>query len=511
MMQSSWSESRIRAMLAENDFSYQNVELPFGLKTGGKDRSPTARAIFPDDMTGKSVLDIGCMSGFFCFEAEKRGATRVVGVEIDRERLRSSALLGDCIGSRTEFLLLDVEKAALPGTFDYVLCLNVLHHLRNPLMVLEKLIAATREKLVLEIASFSGRDRRKSRLSVVSGAYLERLPVLYANRPARLGKGSQQTFFITRGAIENILLHHRSMFARVDVIDSEHKGRFIAIAHKRRIGRIAVVAGPTSSGKSTTIAKLMKGDLPDLASLLDIGDVKAWRAITLSDLRRSPESSFPFMILHYDITWHKFGGPLARSDDELLEILQAAEQLSFVTVWCPDERLRRQFQEAEIKPKMKLGWFTGSSKNRQLLKDYQQPHLIRSFYDDWFDFTRKFPVPHHVVSVETGMKPIALERWGKSAAGEASAPERSRLWPNQKLRIGMRVPHVAETKASPARHALAEPDGPQPPRAPMPGGRQPGDPHWRSCPQHMAGSPSSTLRAETGETASRRKIAGQRA
>ena len=35
----------------------------------------------PDDMTGMSVLDIGCNAGHFAFQAADRGASRVVGVD----------------------------------------------------------------------------------------------------------------------------------------------------------------------------------------------------------------------------------------------------------------------------------------------------------------------------------------------------------------------------------------------------------------------------------------------
>jgi predicted nicotinamide N-methyase len=75
-IRSSWTEAQVRKMLAEDDFSYQNIELPYGLSTGGADRSSTARHIFPDDMTGKTVLDLGSKFGYFCFEALKRGANR---------------------------------------------------------------------------------------------------------------------------------------------------------------------------------------------------------------------------------------------------------------------------------------------------------------------------------------------------------------------------------------------------------------------------------------------------
>ena len=73
-----WSEEDIRKLIAREDFRYQKIELPYGMSTGGKDRSATAKAIFPDDLTGKTVLDVGCRYGYFCFEALKRGASRAV-------------------------------------------------------------------------------------------------------------------------------------------------------------------------------------------------------------------------------------------------------------------------------------------------------------------------------------------------------------------------------------------------------------------------------------------------
>ena len=57
--ETSWSKADIEALLAREDFKYQNIELPFGLATGGEDRSKTARAILPDDLRGASVRDSG--------------------------------------------------------------------------------------------------------------------------------------------------------------------------------------------------------------------------------------------------------------------------------------------------------------------------------------------------------------------------------------------------------------------------------------------------------------------
>lgn len=40
-----------------------------------------ADAIFANSVEGKSVLDIGAWDGFFSFEAERRGASRVVATD----------------------------------------------------------------------------------------------------------------------------------------------------------------------------------------------------------------------------------------------------------------------------------------------------------------------------------------------------------------------------------------------------------------------------------------------
>ena len=61
-----WTRDRILALLENESFGYQSVPLPFGLKTGGVDRSATAEIIFPRDLTGKTVIDLGCSYGFFC-------------------------------------------------------------------------------------------------------------------------------------------------------------------------------------------------------------------------------------------------------------------------------------------------------------------------------------------------------------------------------------------------------------------------------------------------------------
>ena len=50
------------------------------------------RHAIPKDLTGKSVLDIGCNAGFYSIEMKKRGADRVLAIDSDEEYLQAGAL-----------------------------------------------------------------------------------------------------------------------------------------------------------------------------------------------------------------------------------------------------------------------------------------------------------------------------------------------------------------------------------------------------------------------------------
>src|SRR5687767_4440209 len=54
-----WTREKIEELLRSERFDYQAIKLPYGLSTGGHDRSATARQIFPSSLNGETVLDIG--------------------------------------------------------------------------------------------------------------------------------------------------------------------------------------------------------------------------------------------------------------------------------------------------------------------------------------------------------------------------------------------------------------------------------------------------------------------
>jgi tRNA (mo5U34)-methyltransferase len=97
-------------------------------------------AALPDDMRGKTVLDIGCNAGFYAFEMKRRGAERVVAIDSDPRYLAQAQLAAEVLGLRIELRQLDVYRVAELGErFDLVIFMGVLYHLRHPLLALDLL------------------------------------------------------------------------------------------------------------------------------------------------------------------------------------------------------------------------------------------------------------------------------------------------------------------------------------------------------------------------------------
>jgi tRNA (mo5U34)-methyltransferase len=95
----------------------------------------------PADLAGATVLDIGCNAGFYSVEMKRRGAGRVLGMDVDDRYLRQARFAAGTLGLDLEFCKLSVyDVDQIPGQFDYVLFLGVLYHLRYPLFALDKVI-----------------------------------------------------------------------------------------------------------------------------------------------------------------------------------------------------------------------------------------------------------------------------------------------------------------------------------------------------------------------------------
>lgn len=164
----------------------QGVVTP-GLKSGASLKRDLEALRLPD-LHGKTVLDIGAYDGFFSFEAERRGAKRVVALDhyawavdlpkaiaywrdcnergipfdpaAEASRLHPEELPGMLayntahrgLDSKVETVVQDFMETDPDqlGTFDVVLFLGVLYHMQNPLLALQRVAALTRGLAVIE-------------------------------------------------------------------------------------------------------------------------------------------------------------------------------------------------------------------------------------------------------------------------------------------------------------------------------------------------------------------------
>ncbi len=142
-----WTADLVQKRIQELGEWFHNMNL------GGVETAPTHflgnypavkwnhfSSAIPDDLRGKTVLDIGCNAGFYALEMKRRGADRVLGIDSSDHYLEQARFAADVTGLEIELANISVyEVKQLGEKFDLVLFLGVLYHLRYPLLALDLL------------------------------------------------------------------------------------------------------------------------------------------------------------------------------------------------------------------------------------------------------------------------------------------------------------------------------------------------------------------------------------
>jgi len=148
-------------------FWWHSIDLGYGIVTPGHQGGIThptgtknllGNIKLPEDLKGKTVLDIGAWDGFFSFEAEKRGASKVLAIDnFYRDKLEHTGSQGfevakEILKSNIEFKKASVYDLSPEkfGMFDIVLFLGVFYHLRDPILALERIFSVTKDMLIME-------------------------------------------------------------------------------------------------------------------------------------------------------------------------------------------------------------------------------------------------------------------------------------------------------------------------------------------------------------------------
>lgn len=110
----------------------------------------------PDRLDGKSFLDIGAFDGLHSFEAEKRGAERVLATDIwyGSTGKEGFDLVREYLNSNVEDRIIDVYDISPEkiGRFDVVLCAGLVYHVRDPYLAIKNAVSVANELVVIESA-----------------------------------------------------------------------------------------------------------------------------------------------------------------------------------------------------------------------------------------------------------------------------------------------------------------------------------------------------------------------
>jgi SAM-dependent methyltransferase len=111
------------------------------------------------DLTGKSVLDLGCNEGFFCIEAKRRGAALVCGVDSHAPTIAAAQARAAKESLDIDFVCSDFLEAPRRH-YDVLLFLSALHYVKEPIHFFEFCTQLLRPDgvLVLECGVQMGSD-----------------------------------------------------------------------------------------------------------------------------------------------------------------------------------------------------------------------------------------------------------------------------------------------------------------------------------------------------------------
>ena len=356
---------------------YQKITSDSGTVVAGSDRSYLNDTIFQgSEFSGKTLLDIGCHHGYFCLEAARRGASSAVGVDAVEENVTVARTLSDGLAN-VEYIEADFESWESEQQFDVVLCLNVLHHLYDPIHAIRKMARMAREKLVLEIAVPTLKDVLRRRVSAWAlGA--RGFPAMFLRMPRDNVDVGSRMFLLTPAVLKVLLNLHSHEFEDVKASPSPFKKRWVVSATRRKIGRLTIVAGPTSSGKSTFCRQLV--DDAALRVRLGLGESTPL-AVEASDAGALPNRPLDHVLLQYDTLRPAGRGMRTYQRDPALSLIRCARAVDVLTIMTDAPRLRAQFETNDLNSAKRI-----SRRLRKISSLYRDRRFLEYWYRQWFAY-----------------------------------------------------------------------------------------------------------------------------
>jgi len=190
------------------------------------------QACFPKDLTGQSLLDVGCNAGFYALEAKRRGAVRVLGIDAQRNLIRQADCVRGVLGLDVQYEKLtvyDLDPRQL-GQFDVTLALGLVYHCKHLVLALEKLFTITRRLLLLETAIYPPHILPPSASYQVGGVSSKLHPIGYVQNSPDAKEAIYNWFLPSVPALKALLLNVG--FDEVEVFEASQDDRAILACRK---------------------------------------------------------------------------------------------------------------------------------------------------------------------------------------------------------------------------------------------------------------------------------------
>lgn len=201
---------------------YHTLDLGGGTLTSGTFNHRPVLHLYglPQDLSGKTALDAGTADGFFAFEFERRGAAAVTAIDthvydgsighddisaakldvykrkygidlkvnaefgdiathfgfpvVDRRRIAASVMSSRVKFVRKSIYDLDPEE----GQYDFVFCGDLMEHLKNPILAVERLREVTKELCIISLSSALHTSKFKGLAKKVFSKMVRSVPFL---------------------------------------------------------------------------------------------------------------------------------------------------------------------------------------------------------------------------------------------------------------------------------------------------------------------------------------------
>ncbi|MHC5005445.1 MAG: class I SAM-dependent methyltransferase [Planctomycetota bacterium] len=190
---------------------------------------PLLRRLYPNGLSGRSFLDVGCNAGAYCLLARQLGAGRALGFDVREHWIEQARFLKELLApsdDAIEFRVCHIADLETSERVDLTLFKGVFYHLPDPIAELMRLCDITNEFIIIDTASMPSAP--------------ENCLVSTSESRTRLMSGVDQLAWLPGGpkAIENIVAWagfegFRVVYTRDARSGRNGRGRFCVIAARK--------------------------------------------------------------------------------------------------------------------------------------------------------------------------------------------------------------------------------------------------------------------------------------